>query len=176
MKKNTQSVPGIVWSHGVRLMGNLSFGSKATLISVLFLIPLTVLAWAFFTAKSDNLAFSTKEQLGIEYNRELFPLLDLAQQLRRDAVAVAATGNAPATMAEVKTKLAAAQAKLADVEKRLGGELKSANAYAAVATAFAVAGKATGAGDVFKAHTDHAQAIMTLMTQATDASNLTLDP
>jgi methyl-accepting chemotaxis protein len=157
-------------------MGNLSFGAKAALISLLFLIPLAVLAWAFFTAKSENLAFSTKEQLGVEYNRNIFPVLDLAQQLRRDAVATAASGTAPATMVTVKTKLSTAQAQLAELDKRLGGELNTGKAYAAVATAFAAAEKATGAAGAFKSHTDHAQAIMTLMTQVTDASNLTLDP
>ena len=176
MKRTTQSEPGFPWNHGVRLMGNLSFGAKAALISVLFLIPLTVLTWAFFSSKSENLSFSAKELLGVEYNREAFPMLDLAQQLRRDATAAAASGTAPATMAEVKTKLAVAQARLAEVDKRLGEELKTGRAYADVANALAATAKATGAADVFKAHTGHAQAIMTLMTQATDASNLTLDP
>jgi len=158
------------------MMGNLNFGAKAALISVLFLIPLTVLTWAFFNFKSENLAFSAKEQLGVEYNNAAFPVLDLAQQLRRDAATAAASGTAPASMAEVKTKLAAAQARLAEVDKRLGEELKTGKAYAAVATALAAAEKANGAVNVFMAHTEHAKAIMTLMTQATDASNLTLDP
>ena len=73
--------------------------------------------------------------------------------MRRDALALAASGTAPASMGEVKTKLEAALGKVAALEARLGSSLDSG-----------------------KAHTAHINALIALMGQVTDASNLSLDP
>ena len=164
-----------IWSLGVRIMGRMQFVAKALTICFMFVLPLAWLAWTYYSANQTNIAFSAKERLGVEYNRQIFPVINLAQQLRRDATAVAA-GGSPATLAEVKTQLQAAQGKLADVEKKLGAELNSAKAYAAVQKAFADTSSATGVDGVFKAHSDHVAALIALLTQVTDASNLTLDP
>lgn len=164
-----------LWGPGVRLMGNMQFAAKALTICLMFMVPTAWLAWTYYSANHANIAFSAKERLGVEYNREIFPVINLAQQLRRDATVVAA-GGAPATLAAVKTQLQAAQARLAEVEKKLGAELSSAKAYTAVQKAFADTHSATGVDGVFKAHSEHIAALVALLTQVTDASNLTLDP
>jgi len=165
-----------VWAPGVRLMGNLQFAAKAMLICLMFLVPLAWVSWAYYAAQTDAIAFSEKELLGVQYTREVFPVIAAAQQLRRDAVASAAGGAAPATMADVRSKLQAAQAKLAAVDKRLGAELGSAKPYAAVQTALAEAEKATGLESLYKAHSAHIAALIGLLQSVTDNSNLTLDP
>ncbi len=165
-----------LFAPGARLMGHLRFSSKAVLICVMFLVPLAWLSLAYYTAQSDSIAFSEKERLGVQYAREVFPVVALAQQLRRDATSAAVTGSAPATLADVRSQLQAAQTKLADVHKRLGAELGSAAAYSAVQTALAEADKATGAEGVFKAHTTHVESLIALLTTVADNSNLTLDP
>ena len=165
-----------LWAPGVRIMGNLRFASKALLICLMFLVPLAWVSWAFFSMESDAIAFSEKELLGVQYTREVFPVIAMAQNLRRDATAAAVGGSAPATMAEVRSKLQASQGKLADMHKRLGAELDAGKAYAAVQAAMAEADKATGADAVFKAHTAHVESLMALLTTVTDNSNLTLDP
>ena len=73
----------------------------------MFLIPLATLAWFYNSSVMGAIEFSAKERLGVEYNREVFPLIDLAQQLRRDATAAAANGKEPDTLAGVKEKLQA---------------------------------------------------------------------
>ena len=166
----------MLWAPGVRFMGNLRFELKALVICLLFLAPLAWVAWSDFTSKNTNIAFSAKEILGVEYNREIFPVIDLAQQLRRDATAAAATGTAPPTMGDVKSKLKAALDKLAEVDKRLGAELGSAKAFGEVQKAFAAADSAKGMNEVFDAHTAPIQALTSLLIQVTDSSNLTLDP
>jgi methyl-accepting chemotaxis protein len=163
------------WSPGVGLMSNLRFSTKALLISLMFLLPMGWITASFIKLKVDSIEFSAKEQLGVAFNRDIFPLIDLAQQARRDAAAAAVTGSAPATQSEVLSKLKAAQLKLAQTNTRLGTELDSGKAYAAVAAAWSEAERATGAS-VFKAHTVHVEALVTLLQSITDNSNLTLDP
>ncbi|MDY7540603.1 methyl-accepting chemotaxis protein [Undibacterium sp. RTI2.1] len=164
------------WTLGVVLMRNLRFKAKALLICLMFLVPMIVLGWVYYSSTMESIQFSAKERLGVEYNREIFPVLELAQQLRRDATNAAISGTAPTTMADVKDKLQAAQTKLAEVEKRLGGDLDTAKAYADVQTAFAQANAATATDAVFKAHTAHVDSLIALLNLVTDNSNLTLDP
>jgi methyl-accepting chemotaxis protein len=175
--RTTQSsVLGVLWAPGMRLMGHLQFASKALLICLMFLLPLAYLTWAFYDGKNASMAFSNKELLGVEYNREIFPLIDLAQQLRRDASAKAASGTTPTTMAEVQSRLDVARTRLAELDKRLGGELATTKAFAAMQKAFADTERAQGLDAVFQAHTAYIQALIALMMQVTDASNLSLDP
>jgi methyl-accepting chemotaxis protein len=157
-------------------MGNLRFELKALVICLMFIAPLVWVTWSDFSNKNTNIAFSAKEILGVEYNRAIFPVINLAQQLRRDASAAAASGVVPPTLADVKAKLKAAQDQLSATNARLGGELDTAKSYAEVQKAFAAADKASGLEAVFEAHTAHIQALVALLTQVTDSSNLTLDP
>lgn len=112
------------------------------------------------------------------YHRVLFPVLDLAQQLRRDNVAQAATGQAPPNLSDTVTvaRLRAAQTQLAAQEQRLGAQLGTNQAYAAMQSAYAVAESSQGLEAVFVAHTAHIDAVLALLAAATDGSNLTLDP
>jgi len=164
-----------IWSLGVGIFENLRFKSKVYVISCMFLIPLTLTSWFYFSSMLEQIRFSAKERLGVEYNKELFPVIDLAQQLRRDSVAFAVTGTAPSTLADVNEKLKVAQAHLADIDKRLGTELETSKAYAEVQSAYAKATSSTGDA-VFNAHTEHVAALIALLGTVTDSSNLTLDP
>ncbi|MCF8207952.1 MAG: hypothetical protein K9K38_00865 [Rhodoferax sp.] len=91
-------------------MGRLQFADKALLICLVFLVPLGWTTWVFYTNTNSSITFSAKEKDGIAYNREIFPILNHAQQLRREATAMAASGTAPATLSGVQQKLPAAQA------------------------------------------------------------------
>ncbi|MEY3124111.1 MAG: hypothetical protein RLZZ573_631 [Pseudomonadota bacterium] len=164
------------WAPGVGLMGNLPFVAKALLICLLFQVPLAWVSWAFYSTQSDAIAFSDKELLGVEYTREVLPVIALAQQMRHAATAAATGGVPSAGLGDVRSKLQAAHEKLAEINKRLGAELDSAKAYAAVRAAEAEAERATGADSVFKAHSTHVESLIALMQSVTDNSNLTLDP
>jgi methyl-accepting chemotaxis protein len=171
----TTSFSGL-WGPGKRVMSNLPFASKALLICLMFMLPMGWLTWSFYQFKNTNIAFSTKELTGVEYNSTIFPVIDLAQQLRRDATAQAATGTAPPSLSEVKTKLDAARSKLNDTNTRLGADLLTSKAFDGMQKAYADAAKAQGADGVYQAHTAHIQSLIALMMQVTDASNLSLDP
>ena len=164
-----------IWTPGVRLMGTLQFKSKAILICLMFVIPLSVLTWIYFANMFENIAFSEKERIGIEYNRQIFPVLNLAQQVRRDSLAAAVSGTAPATLASLSEKLHKEQQKLDEIEKRYGKELGVEKSYAESQDALSKIPAASPA-EVFKLHTAYVQSLVNLMGQVTDGSNLTLDP
>ncbi|MFN7443784.1 MAG: methyl-accepting chemotaxis protein [Curvibacter sp.] len=168
--------PHGIWAPGVRLMRNMQFASKALLICALFILPI---AWVTLSYLSDKLAaieFSSKEIDGVAYNRVLYRMLDVAQQLRRDSQLAAITGSAPPTLAEIRNKMQELQAQLAQNEKRLGASLGTGKAYAALQSAFSAADGTKDKDKVFDAHTAHLEAIAALLVRATDGSNLALDP
>ena len=160
----------------MRLLGGVDFTVKAVIICIAFLVPLTWLAWSFYANKEANIGFSAKERLGVEYNRVIIPLLDLAQQYRREASATAVTGQATAALSDLQSRMQQGQARLADVQKRLGADLGTADAYKAALAAWSAAEQAKGLENTFLAHTAHVDALNALLLQAADGSNLTLDP
>ena len=164
------------WAPGVILMRNLKFTIKALIICIIFLIPLAVLGWFYNSSVIESIQFSAKERLGVEYNREIYPVLNFAQQLRRDATSAASSGKEPDTLADVKEKLRAAQEKLNAVDQRLGGQLETAKEFTEMRNAFDNLGNGKDVDTVFEAHSVYVDKIIALLSKVTDNSNLTLDP
>ena len=156
------------WGPGIRLMRNLRFVLKAGLICSIFLMPMAWLAWAYFSASSVQVEFSAKERTGVQYNRAVLPVLRAAQDLRQAASAGASADAARAT-------LKAAQDKLATATQQLGPVLGVARAYAAAGSAWEAAAQSSTEA-AFTRHSAYLLALQALLAQATDASNLTLDP
>jgi len=113
-----------IWTPGVVLMRRIAFRSKALLICALFLLPIAMLGHGFLTRLQDDIEFSRREVLGVQYNRAVYPLIDLAEQLRRDAAANSA-GAAPVALAPTLQALDAAYERLATVDRELGATLAS---------------------------------------------------
>jgi methyl-accepting chemotaxis protein len=165
-----------VWAPGVLIMRNLSFGPKALVIVCLFLASLLVLAFSYYSVQMGNIGFSAKERLGVRYLQAAYPVLDAALALRRDAT-LTALGMPVSTLESSRRQLDTARQALAKVEAELGQELGTADAFAAVDNVHRRVLDFRGEPRVtFSAHTRHAKAIIGLMMQATDGSNLTLDP
>jgi methyl-accepting chemotaxis protein len=159
-----------IWAPGVRLFRALGFRTKASLITLAFGLPLALLGWFYFANQAAQIAFSRAERDGVRYTSALVPLLHQAQQAR------AATGSGGAVPDGHRTSFAEGVKAVAALEAELGGGLGTAKAYAALRDSgeklFTAAGPATDAD----AHRAHAQALIGLFVQATDGSNLTLDP
>jgi methyl-accepting chemotaxis protein len=164
------------WTPGVVLMRRIQFRTKALLICLLFIVPLLLLGESYYARMSGDLEFAAKERIGVEYNNAIFPLIDLAQQLRRDSLALSVTGNSPPSMAAVTDKLGAAYATLASVEKRLGPQLGTAAMFKEAQAAYAKATVTTSGENVLAIHSAHVAALIGLLGVSTDNSNLTLDP
>ncbi len=167
-----------LWAPGVRLFRSIGFRAKAIIIALAFLLPLGVLGWKYFSNQNAQIEFSAKERLGIRYAEQVMPLLELMQRQRLYA-SLEAAGHAPATaeLARVKAEIPARLSQLEAVERELGPELGTAQAFARLADA-ARQPLATGkdVDAVFAAHTAGVQALLDLLGVSTDGSNLTLDP
>ncbi len=154
-----------IWAPGVRLFRLMQFRAKALMISLVFIVPVVALGWSFFNDKADAIAFSAKERLGVGYAGAVVPLLAGAIQDRQAATPQGTVGGEGSTRD-------AQQRKLADVEKALGDELGTGKAYAALrAASDALKSAASPAG-----HNRVVESLLELLGNATDGSNLTLDP
>ena len=149
-----------LWAPGVRLFRAVGFRAKALIISTTFALPLALVTSHYWTQVHGAIEFSAKERDGVAYARDAAAVLKAAVQ---DRAAVAAGRSASA--------LGGALAKLEQTDARLGSELETGKFLAAVK---AGAGAAAGGGT----ESQHAlvQTVIALIGQATDGSNLALDP
>jgi methyl-accepting chemotaxis protein len=168
-----------VWSPGIRLFRQIKFRAKALTISAVFLLPLLLLGWNYFTAQAANIEFSSKERLGIVYAREAFPLLRMLQDERRVALLAATKADAGGSGEAGTQRAAQLQAqlqKLAAVQTSLGADLGTADTYKAFTQSLQMVPATATVDAVYATHSARVQALLTLLGAATDGSNLTLDP
>jgi methyl-accepting chemotaxis protein len=160
-----------IWAPGVRLFRRLQFKAKAAIVSAVFMVPILVLGWSFFNGKADSIAFSAKERLGVEYIRDVMPLLKLAQLQRLHA------GAMSAELTEAGKQVEAQITALAETEKRLGAELGTGPQFARLMEAAEALRNASATPEAtFDAHTRFVGTVLDVLGQATDGSNLILDP
>ncbi|HET9642079.1 MAG TPA: methyl-accepting chemotaxis protein [Burkholderiaceae bacterium] len=163
------------WAPGVRLFRQLSFRSKALLISVMFLIPLLAVSTAYLRHALLAESVGERELLGAVVSQEGLRLLALLQQQR--FAAIEASGGGPGGVVESATRDVGAQLErltqayqplMADISPDLI-ELVKANSAKAIA-----------AGNdpmvVHKRHELAVEAVMTLLERTMDATGLVTDP
>ncbi len=84
----------------IRWFNGLKVAQKLALISVVFMIPDSVMLYLFITSINENIQFAKLEQTGNEYQRPLERLLDLIPQHRMLARSTA--GDAAADLLTAK--------------------------------------------------------------------------
>jgi methyl-accepting chemotaxis protein len=149
---------------GRLLVDKIGFASKFLLIALLFMIPIAVLGWTYYTSQQANLEFSEKERVGLKL---ISPLAQLLQKVQAHRLAVQQAGTNIAA-GEVE----AAQAANAGEQKQFGEQLATAAGYAGIVSE--IPGLA---GDLDGVH--HAAMIDKMLSHIAliaDNSNLTLDP
>ena len=158
---------------GIRLFRVIGFPGKAAWVSAAFLLPMALLSWSLWTAATTNIDFSAKESLGVVYARPVVALLDAAQVRRRAATAKADDLSATAD------KVAAALKEVAAQEKVFGKSFNTGESFDRVRQLqdkLAAAPIGESAMSTFAEHTEFAAAIIALLADVADGSNLTLDP
>ncbi len=151
------------WAPGVRLFRRLGFRAKALIISAVFAAPLALVTHNYWSQVSSSIEFSAKERVGVTYARDAAALMKAAIHDR----AAAATGRASA-------ELDAALAKTEKTDSQLGEELGTTK-FLQTVKAKAAATKTAGVAPL-EAHDAVVAAVIALLGQATDGSNLALDP
>jgi len=168
-----------LWAPGVRLFRQLGFNAKATLIAVMFLVPIVTLGWGYFNSQAAAIEFSAKERLGVAVALQAMPLLDLLQRQRLHAThqaAAVAGGRASVAKPVLATDLQAAWARLAAVEGSHRVKLDTGAAFQKLNSLAGQTVSATSVDAAFAAYSAPVDALLNLLGVATDNSNLTLDP
>ena len=164
-----------LWSPGVRLFRQLNFRAKAAIVSGVLLFPVALLGWTFLQDKAAAIEFSAKERIGVQYVREATPLIRLGLAYQLYSLQRLTQGEALPEVAEALNARDAQMRKLESAERALGADLGTSKAFAAVKAAADAATKASPE-TFFAAHTAYVDAVVALVGQAADGSNLTLDP
>ena len=146
------------WAPGVRLFRKLGFRAKALIVTLCFLLPMGTLAHAWFSQYADQRDFTAKEIDGLAYARRVMPLLPLALAQRN-------TSSAPGR------EWQAAMQRVDEVQAASGDAFGTAVALQKLKDRVASLAPAQAAS-----HDAVVQAVIDLVGQATDGSNLTLDP
>ena len=166
-----------VWAPGVRLFRLLRFRTKATLISLGFLVPMLMLGWLFYASIAETIAFATQEQAGVAYLRQIQATSDLAQRHRFLALEGAAKGTPSPELAQVSAAFDAQMKTLAQLNDQAGERLGVAKAFVSVQEAFkSVLPPPAGPEQVWAAHAAYAKALLELVAHLGNGANMTLDP
>jgi PAS domain S-box-containing protein len=104
---------------------NLKISQKLALISILFVMPDSVMLYLFITAINANIQFARLEQMGNEYQRPLEDLLELIPQ--HGQLALRALGGEQSAIKQLPLKEEEIERKfgtLESVDNRIGGDLQ----------------------------------------------------
>jgi diguanylate cyclase (GGDEF)-like protein len=146
-----------------RLLGRLRYAQKFTVVGLVLLVPLALVAGAYVDLQRDQIAFSAKERSGVVL---MEPLIDLTAYLVRERHEV--TAGAVVT-ADLTARLA-----VVDVQdRRVGRKLATREAWRATRELVLATRQET---DRHEAYDKAVAALLDLIVEVGDASNLTLDP
>ena len=165
---------------GIALMSRLKYAWKFGLISLIFMLPITLLAYFFISEVNGGIRFAEKEQHGVAY---LLPLKEVLSDMQQHRGMAAAMLNGDASfvskLEEKQKHLQEQIAKLDAEDRQHGEELGVAGSWKAVKDEWqGLRGKVAGftPKESFAAHTALIAKVTALMTAVADGSNLTLDP
>jgi PAS domain S-box-containing protein len=108
-----------------RWFHNLKISQKLMLISILFVMPDSVMLYLFITAINDNIHFARLEQKGNEYQRPLEDLLELIPQHGQLALrALAGRQSVAKELSANEEKIVRAFGNLESVDSHIGADLE----------------------------------------------------
>ena len=170
--------PHGIWSPGVKLMRNLSFGVKALVVSVVFTVPIVDLGFNSYVALNDQVEFTVKERQGVKVMEAFVPVMHAMLDVRNATRSSLGGFDASADYAASRSNVDAGLTKLEAVVKEAGDPVGISAEVDAFKKAFAAtAATKNGADDkgrtVFGPVT---QAGVDLLQKMGDNSNLVLDP
>ena len=149
------------------LLGRLRYAYKIVLVTVVLLLPLGFVTWGYVGIQASQVAFSTKERIGVAFLRPLFTLCAATVRARHLAV----SGGQP-DVASTNAAISAVDA----VDKADGAELGVSQAWSAAKADLAAAANSGVGQTAYDAYGKASAALLDLVVAVSDASNLTLDP
>jgi PAS domain S-box-containing protein len=163
----------------LRLMHRLSYPRKFALISVLFAVPLGVLALSFLSEVNNRRQFGEKELRGTEYLRPLREVMERLPDAYLGAAGAQADASGPG---EWHRRLAALDQRFAELEateRRLGSILDTGARFEVLKrqwTIFRVTAPALPRYELDALYAKVSSSALALMSHVGNTSNLILDP
>ncbi len=158
---------------GVRLFRRISFQAKALWVTAAFLVPLVMLLQFVWEGAAAQVSFARSERQGVAYARPLLDLMRAAQGRR--LAAVAGQAELPEWQAKVQAAFGQVQSRHLELGRLLGAE----QAFAALRQAhdglMSVPVAAT-ADDTLLAHDGYVSAVLGVLGEVANGSQLVLDP
>jgi methyl-accepting chemotaxis protein len=179
--QNASEKPGIldffshqgVWSPGVKLFRTLQFRTKALLVSLAFLVPMSTLFGLFWSSQNDLIASTRLERQGAEYVQPVLEWVKLAQKRRH------ATLTDVGTLDELQQKTAAAMVRIEAQHVALGAafdDQKPYEEFKKLSAAVQLKPVLASPDETYKAHSEMIDAALELSTSVVNSSGLILDP
>ncbi|TDP82988.1 methyl-accepting chemotaxis protein-1 (serine sensor receptor) [Aquabacterium commune] len=167
-----------VWAPGVRLFRRLGFQGKAFVLTAVFLVPIALLSWQYFSDSARTIRFTALERQGVVAMRQFVPVLKGIIDIRNATRAMAGGFDAAADYQRARQGTDQALAAMAATLRADNDTLQLQAALAKLQTAWAATANAKQGLDdkgrtVFGPVT---QAAVELLNLIGDRSNLVLDP
>ena len=160
------------WSVGVRMFRKITFASKATVISAVFIVVVAQLLFIFVRASNQVIHASERELVGLSNVRELTLLLGHAQEMRRSILAA----NGKITPA-VTEQLNRVDTQLTKIEGQLALDTTLAEAAKFARNAFVpLKNPVEDREEAFTRADEFVQQLLRLSDTMVDSSSLAQDP
>jgi methyl-accepting chemotaxis protein len=119
-----RSLPSLLLRPAIAALDRLRLARKLVVIALVLIAPALYATWEFRSQQDDQIAFSSKERVGVQ---EIVPASTLLTELANArALAVRSTGGdaeATAALPAARQRVAAATAALDAADRRLGAQL-----------------------------------------------------
>ncbi|PZP29102.1 MAG: hypothetical protein DI603_17985 [Roseateles depolymerans] len=162
-----------VWAPGVRLFRRINFATKASLVSVVFLVPLILLLVAYLKNVHETVVFAEEEKAGIELLQAAEPWIIEVQKQRRLVLSGAAPSVDIAAIEAASKPLKQLVAQHHAGLDTSAGLAAAVKAHESLVAALAQANDAHHAAEPIQAYV---AALQSMRQTVLDVSNLSLDP
>ena len=169
-----------LFAPAMMLMTRLRYAQKFSLIFVLVLLPLLILSYELITSLDEQISFREGERVGLEYIAAVRSPIEHMQQHR--GMTAAFLGGASEFESRIMQKRGDVDKflqQLQEVDKRLGGELKTSGKLSDVSRQWQeIKSKSLGQsqGEAVKSHSKMISELLALQVHVADVSGITLDP
>jgi methyl-accepting chemotaxis protein len=166
------------WAPGVRLFRAIGFRSKALVLTAVFMFPIALLSWQFFTARAEAIDFTRTERDGVAALQAFMPVLKGVIDTRNATRATLGGHDGAAAYNTARQDTERALAALAQDVQARGDPMKLMPALARFKDAWAATASARNGADaegrtVFGPVT---ATLIEMLNQIGDESGLVLDP
>ncbi len=169
-----------LFAPGITLMNRLKYPQKFLLVGLMLVLPLIVVMRAYLLKVNEDINFSAKEQLGLQFDQPLVDFLQIVQQ--HEALSIAIVNGDTSFNDQLASNEAAADKVILAVDnadKQVGAALLASDEWAQIKKQWAdlkSANQGITIQNTIDIHASLNNNVLSLITAVGNNSNLILDP